>query len=120
MRPGAPPPPRPERVRATPRSFGWIDHRLLRDAHLSWLSPAESALYLFLALAADHRGVSWYRLERISEELGYMDWGDLARARRRLVEFGLIAYHERSAPNGVYQVLPLDGLASRREQRGAR
>lgn len=108
--------PRPDRVRRVPRGFGWVDHRLMQDGHLAWLKPVEAALYLFLVLAADHRGVSFYRLESISRALGHLDWCELGRARRRLVDLGLIAYEPWTphAPNGVYQVLGLDGLPGRR------
>lgn len=109
--------PRPDRVRGVPRSFGWVDHRLLRDGHLAWLSPTDIALYLFLVLAADRQGVSFYRLESIARELGHLDWSALGRAQRRLIELDLIAYQPRGphAPDGTFQVLPLDGLPSRRQ-----
>lgn len=104
--------PRPDRIRSVPSGFGWIDHRLLREGHLAWLKPAEIALYVFLVLAADRRGVSYYRIESISKALGHLDWGDLSRARSRLVELGLIAYAPFGPhnPDGACQVLGLDDL----------
>jgi hypothetical protein len=105
--------PRPDRLRRISGSFGWVDHRLLRDGHLARLGPVEAALYLFLVLAADRQGISYYRLESIGQRLGRLSWHDVRQARERLVARGLIAFapHSEHDPNGVYQVLPLDGLA---------
>ena len=104
--------PRPENVRRIRGTFSWIDHRLIRDGHLEELTRDEFALYAFLVLVGDRNGVSFYRLETICRYLDYMDWGDFHRARKGLIEYGLIAFqpfrpHE---PNGFYQVLPLDGF----------
>lgn len=106
-------PPRPDKVRTISGSFGWVDHRLLRDGHLARLRPIEAALYMFLVLAADRQGISYYRLESIGSRLGRLSWHDIREARERLVALGLIAFAPHSAheANGVYQVLPLDGLA---------
>lgn len=107
--------PRPDRLRRIAGSFGWVDHRLLRNGHLAWLEPVEMALYLFLVLAADRNGVSYYRLEKISRHLGFLDWGELFGARRRLIELELIGFAPFSGQDrdGFYQVLSLDGLAPR-------
>jgi len=53
--------PQPQRVRRIESSFAWIDHRLLRKGYLAVLTPGEQSLYLFLVLAADRHGVSFYR-----------------------------------------------------------
>lgn len=95
--------PDPERRRHTPRGFSWIDHRLLRDGHLAACACAEAlALYLVLVAASDARGVSYYGDKRLAGLLALPGDG-LGRARRRLVECGLIAW---SRP--YYQVLSLD------------
>ena len=67
-------------------------------------------MYLFLVLAADRHGVSFYRKEKICDALG-LDWSEFEVARDRLINFGLIAFEPYSAltPNGYYQVLPVDG-----------
>lgn len=111
-------PPKPDQVRQLTGSFGWVDHRLLRDRHLEDLVPADCALYLFLVLAADRHGVSFYRLESISRALGHLDFTELHRARQRLIDLNLIAFRPFSAhnPNGHYQVLPLDPLAAGRNE----
>jgi len=101
--------PQPQRVRKIERSFAWIDHRLLREGYLPVMSHQEQALYLFLALAADRNGVSFYRKEKIRDYLG-LDDGPFQVARDRLVDLGLIAFEPYTilSPNGFYQILPVD------------
>ena len=103
--------PQPQRVRRIASSFAWIDHRLLRNGYLPIMTHADQSLYLFLALAADRHGVSFYRKEKICDCLG-LDWGDFEVARDRLIDLKLIAFASYSAlsPNGHYQLLPVDGL----------
>jgi hypothetical protein len=102
--------PRPRRVRRIEKSFAWIDHRLLRNGYLAVMTHQDQALYLFLVLAADRHGVSFYRKEKICDAVG-LDWGQFEVARDRLIDLGLIAFEPYSAvtPNGFYQVLPVDG-----------
>ena len=111
------PPPRyhiplPQRVRRIAGSFAWIDHRLLRAGHLAVMTHAEQSLYLFLALAADRHGVSFYRQEKIGDVLG-LDEQAFAVGRDRLMELGLLAFEPYSvtSPNGFYQLLPVDHKA---------
>jgi hypothetical protein len=102
--------PQPQRVRRIDKSFAWIDHRLLRNGFLQVMIHQEQALYLFLVLAADRHGVSFYRKEKICDAVG-LDWSEFEVARDRLIDFKLIAFEPYSAlsPNGHYQVLPVDG-----------
>lgn len=102
--------PQPQRVRRIEKSFAWIDHRLLRNGYLPVMTHQDQALYLFLALAADRHGVSFYRKEKICDVSG-MDWGQFEVARDRLIDLKLIAFESYSAvsPNGHYQLLPVDG-----------
>lgn len=102
--------PQPQRVRRIEKSFAWIDHRLLRNGYLPVMTHQDQALYLFLALAADRHGVSFYRKEKICDVSG-LDWGQFEVARDRLIDLKLIAFESYSAmsPNGHYQVLPVDG-----------
>jgi hypothetical protein len=89
----------PTRVRALPAHFAWIDHRLrerLRD-----LSLEEIALLLFLHLAADRAGCSFWADATIAKKLGLRE-GDIIQARFRLVAKGLVAYRYP-----LYQLLPL-------------
>ncbi len=102
--------PQPQRVRRIEKSFAWIDHRLLRNGFLQVMTHQDQGLYLFLALAADRHGVSFYRKEKICDALG-LDFHEFEVARDRLLHLGLIAFQPYSAltPNGFYQVLPVDG-----------
>lgn len=104
--------PQPARVRRIEKSFAWIDHRLLRNGYLEVMSHHDQALYLFLALAADRHGVSFYRKEKICDCLG-LDWSDFEVARDRLIDATLVAFEPYTAgtPNGYYQVLPVEGQA---------
>jgi hypothetical protein len=91
-----------------PRSFGWIDHRLRSGGFLEKLTPEEIALYLFLALAADRKGLSCWRLDRIEREIPF-DVRALKRARDGLVAEALVAFRPWRAKSidGSYQVLSL-------------
>jgi len=102
--------PQPQRVRRIEKSFAWIDHRLLRNGFLPVMTHQDQSLYLFLALAADRNGVSFYRKEKICECLG-LDFQQFEVARDRLIGMNLIAFQPYSilSPNGFYQVLPVDG-----------
>jgi len=102
--------PQPQRLRHIQHSFAWIDHRLLRSGFVQTMTHQDQSLYLFLALAADRNGVSFYRKEKASNILG-LDFGEFEVARDRLIDMGLVAYQSYSAlsVNGFYQLLPVDG-----------
>jgi len=102
--------PQPRRARRIEESFAWIDHRLLRGGFLPVMTHQDQSLYLFLVLAADRNGVSFYRKEKICDCLG-LDFQQFEVARDRLIGMGLIAFQPYSilSPNGFYQVLPVDG-----------
>ena len=89
----------PTRVRTPPCHFAWIDHRL-RD-RLRDLSLEEIALLVFLHLAADKSGLSFWSDATIARKL-HLGEGDVTQARYRLVAKGLIAYRYP-----LYQLLPL-------------
>ncbi len=92
----------PERLRRVPKAFSWVDHRLVRDRHISRCSHEALALYLFLVTVADAEGLSYYSDPAAGRLLG-MDEATLYRARRELCRAELIAYQ---AP--LYQVLSLE------------
>lgn len=97
--------PEPARLRAIPRAFSWIDHRLVRHGHLRHCGDTEAlALYLFLVTVGDHRGLSYYSENRIGEHLP-LSAVEVRSARKRLIECGLIAYRKP-----FYQVLALEGI----------
>ena len=104
---------RPERLRRLPRSFAWLDHRLRSGSFLQQLSPAELALYCFMALAADKDGLSCWRLDRIERELPF-DAAALRQARSRLQAADLVAFQPWSGtgPDGSYQLLSLPPAAA--------
>ncbi len=97
----------PQRMRTIPQSFAWIDHRLRSEGFLPQLLPEDFGLYLFLVLAADQRGLSCWRLDRIEKALSSFDRHSLWNARSRLVDLDLIAYRPwcSNEPDGCYQVL---------------
>jgi replication initiation and membrane attachment protein DnaB len=100
--------PQPQNVRSIQGSFAWIDHRLLRHGYLPIMTHEDQGLYLFLILAADRHGVSFYRKERICDALS-LTFQQFDVARDRLIDLNLIAYQGYSilSPNGYYQVLPI-------------
>ena len=92
----------PERLRRVPKAFSWVDHRLVRDRHISRCSHEALALYLFLVTVADAEGLSYYSDPAVGRLLD-MNEAVLASARRALCRVGLIAYCKP-----LYQVLCLD------------
>ena len=55
----------PDRIRRIDRGFSFIPHRFLTDGFLEDLNPPELLLYIFLILAADRYGLSFYSYDRI-------------------------------------------------------
>jgi hypothetical protein len=91
-----------QRRRRIPESFSWVDHRLVRDGHISLCSHEALSLYLFLVTVADADGLSYYS-DASAGRLLNMSAAMLAGARRELTGCGLLGY---SRP--LYQVLSLD------------
>jgi len=91
----------PERWRRIPSSFSWVDHRLVRDRHISRCSSEALALYLFLVTVADAEGLSYYSDNSVGKYLN-MHVQTVRKARRELGIAGLIAYEEP-----LYQVLEI-------------
>jgi hypothetical protein len=105
--------PQPQKIRTIKGSFAWVDHRLLRNGYLAATTHQDLALYLFLVLAADRNGVSFYRKEKICDALD-MDFRQFEVARDRLIDMKLIAFegYTMLSPNGYYQVLPIEAKAA--------
>lgn len=103
-----PVPPRPGQRRAPPRSFGWLDARLLREEWLGRLGPQAVAVLTLLALAADEQGASFYLRETMAWTLG-MERRDVDWCLDRLLELGLVAHRPwtQGHADGVWQLLPL-------------
>jgi hypothetical protein len=104
-----------QRLRQVPPQFSWIDHRLVRDRHISRCSADALALYLFLVTVADGQGLSYYADATICRLLPLrqaragqapdepaLDEQTLDRARRELIDNRLIAWQRP-----LYQVLAL-------------
>ena len=91
-----------QRIRKVPKSFSWVDHRLVRDRHFENLSHSQAALYLFLVCVADDKGLSFYGDPILMTKLG-MDQTTLDQARSGLIRNSLIAWQKP-----VYQVLSLE------------
>ncbi len=82
----------PNRIRTIKgQGFGFIPHRFLRDGFLSTLGRDEIALYLFLILAANRHGVSYYGHDAICEII-HMHLECYLAARNRLIDKDLIAF----------------------------
>jgi hypothetical protein len=91
----------PQRVRRINSSFAFIEHRFLQDGFLAVLSSNELLLYLFLVLAADRHGLSFYSFDRICAAMK-MGTQDYIEARDALIDKDLIAFDGR-----LFQVLSL-------------
>lgn len=95
-----------QRIRRVPKSFSWVDHRLVQDGHLENLSHSQAALYLFLVCVADAKGLSYYGDPALMEKLD-MDQHTLEQARSGLIKNSLIAWQKP-----IYQVLSLEPMIS--------
>jgi len=99
------------RVRKVPKSFSWIDHRLVRDKYIDRFSHPAATLYLFLVCVADDKGLSYYGDQTIMGKLS-MDLQTLQDARSDLILHGLIAWQKP-----LYQVLCLEPFAVEQKRR---
>ena len=90
------------RIRQIPKSFSWVDHRLVRQGYIEACAHEQSALYLFLVCVADAQGLSYYSDKAIMKKLD-MDIQGLGKARSGLIKNNLIAWQEP-----IYQVLSLE------------
>jgi hypothetical protein len=84
-------PPRPDRIRTTGRGFAFIPNQFLQGGFFASLTDAERSLYLFLVLAGDRNGVSFYSYDRICAVLEVM-LDDYIATRNSLIDKDLIAF----------------------------
>lgn len=91
----------PDRIRHNEGSFGFIPHRFLTDGFLAALNQHELLLYLFLIVAADRYGLSFYSCNSICSQLS-VTTDQYLKARDGLVEKDLIAFD-----GTIFQVLSL-------------
>lgn len=90
-----------QRVRKINGSFAWLPHAFLRDGFWGSLTHHELLLYLFLVLAADRQGLSYYSFDRICSLLS-ITTDDYILARNSLIDRDLIAFD-----GYLFQVLSL-------------
>jgi hypothetical protein len=91
----------PQRVRSINGGFSFIPHRFLTQGFLASLQQKELLLYLFLILAADRYGLSYYSYERICSLL-QLNTEQYIIARDGLIKKDLIAFD-----GTLFQVLDL-------------
>jgi len=89
------------RIRRIDGGFSFIPHRFLTDGFLKVLSQQDLLLYIFLVLAADRYGLSFYSYDRICSFL-HMTFEQYTAARDGLIEKDLIAFD-----GSLFQVLSL-------------
>jgi hypothetical protein len=89
------------RIRRIDGGFSFIPHRFLTDGFLACLQQQELLLYVFLVLAADRYGLSYYSYDRICSLL-QMNMGQYITARDGLIKKDLIAFD-----GTLFQVLEL-------------
>lgn len=92
---------RPERLPRVKGGFAAIPNRFLHGGFFASLGHVERSLYLFLVLAADRNGISFYGYDKICTSLGVRP-DEYVVARDRLIDADLIAFEA-----GRYQVLSL-------------
>ena len=90
-----------DRIRRIEGGFSFIPHRFLTDGFLKTLSQHELLLYVFLILAADRYGLSFYSYDRICSLL-HMTLEQYIAARDALIEKDLLTFD-----GTLFQVLSL-------------
>ena len=91
----------PKRVRRIDGGFNFIPHRFLADGFVAALNQYELLLYLFLVLASDRHGLSYYAYDSICS-LVEMTVDQYIEARNSLIQKNLIAFD-----GTLFQVLEL-------------
>jgi hypothetical protein len=85
----------PDRIRKIAGTFGFIEHRFLKDGFFYSLTHHELLLYLFLVLAADRDGLSFYGYDRICTFLK-ITLDEYILARDGLIDKDLLAFDGRT------------------------
>jgi hypothetical protein len=81
----------PGRIRRISGSFGWVPHRFLRGGFWASLTHHELLLYIFLVLAGDRLGLSYYSFDKICSLLSITP-DEYITARNSLIDQDLIAF----------------------------
>jgi len=80
-----------QRIRKIEGSFAFIEHRFLRQRFYEHLTHHELVLYLFLVLAADRQGISYYSYDNICKRAELI-LEEYIVARDGLINKNLIAF----------------------------
>jgi len=94
----------PDRIRRIDGGFSFIPHRFLCDGFLASLTQKEFLLYLFLILASDRHGLSFYSYDAICTLLQF-NLDQYIAARDGLIKKDLLAFD-----GTIFQVLELPPL----------
>ena len=100
---------KPGRIRHIQGGFSFIPHRFLTDGFLAVLDQKEILLYLFLIIASDRNGLSFYSYDAICALLQF-SVDDYIEARDALIKKDLIAFD-----GTLFQVLDLPGKPAQKE-----
>jgi len=100
----------PIRVRKIQGSFSFLEHRFLRQKFFENLTQHELLLYLFLLLASDRQGISYYSYDRICSITG-ITLDEYICARNGLIDTDLLAFD-----GFFFQILSLPAHAVIRNQ----
>ena len=91
----------PDRIRRINGGFSFVPHRFLSQGFLAALQQKELLLYLFLVIASDRHGLSFYSYDAICTLLEF-DLDQYINARDGLIDKDLIAFD-----GTMFQVLDL-------------
>lgn len=92
---------KPDRIRHIKGGFSFIPHRFLFQGFMANLQQKEILLYLFLVIASDRYGLSFYSYDAICTLLE-LDLDQYINARDGLIDKDLIAFD-----GTIFQVLDL-------------
>lgn len=103
----------PDRVRKIAGTFGFVEHRFLKNGFFYSLTHHELLLYLLLVLVADRNGLSFYSYDKMCTLLR-ITVDEFISARDGLIYKDLIAFDGRtfqvlSLPQHGPQPTPLKG-----------
>jgi hypothetical protein len=99
------------RIRRIDGGFSFIPHRFLREGFLASLNQKELLLYLFLIMASDRNGLSFYSYDKICTLLE-LSLEEYMASRNSLIEKDLIAFD-----GTLFQVLSLPQKQPERQKR---
>ena len=110
----------PDRIRKISGTFGFIEHRFLKDGFFYSLTHHERSLYLLLVLVADRNGLSFYGYDKICTLLR-ITLEEFILARDGLIYKDLLAFDGRtfqilSLPQCGPQSTPLKGKEQMQEK----